>query len=140
MSRKPSYQGALLMTILKRIVNGFLCLLGLKTKDSAAVSDVPQDDNIVPTVISSARAVFMRHDNSFALVVNHEFDDVPSWVECDIHRKKISIAQMGGNVTEITVGWDGEAIASYQDEKRVYLIARYEGRSIIQNLTFIARH
>ncbi|MCB9990569.1 MAG: hypothetical protein H6867_04200 [Rhodospirillales bacterium] len=92
-----------------------------------------------PQIITNADAVFLHHNDNIALVVDHEFEDVPSWIEWDEGQGKIIVAQMGGTITEIETKIPAKELEEYKEQKRLYLIANYGGEKIIHHLSFIVR-
>lgn len=130
------------MKKIKEFLNCFLYFLGIKKKpDGGDRSLQPAEAPVYagPQIIDSANAILMHHNDNVALVVDHDFKDVPSWIEWDCGQNKLAIAQMGGTITELQVKLQKEELDRYKDRKRLYLVVTQNGEKIIHSLSFIVR-
>ncbi len=130
------------MDKIKAILDCCLDKLRLTTKDTAPdvkESPIERPTYAGPQIITNADAVFLHHNDNVVLVVDHEFKDVPSWVEWDTGQKKLAVAQMGGTITELATSIKDEDLAAYKARKKIHLVANYGGEKIIHQLSFILR-
>lgn len=118
----------------------FLYKIGVRKDTSRENEGIsPEASPPPPRLVTDAHALLVHLDGHVALVVDHEFEDVPSWIEWDIGRKRISIAQMGGTVTELDTALDKKEMEEYREKKKIHLVARYGGEKIVHSLALIIR-
>ena len=73
------------------------------------------------------------------LMVDHQFDGVPSWIEWDNDRKTVSFTQMGGDMDEMNADIKVEYIDALMDAKKVLLVSNDNEKKIVHFVPFIAR-
>lgn len=91
---------------IKELLTDFLYKWGIGAqttaeKDKADVPDDPEPEGVNGRL--EAAASLMKQDDLAVLTVHHDFSDIPSWVEWDLHSRRISIAQMGGALAELDI-------------------------------------
>jgi len=69
----------------------------------------------VPTLL-------LVENNQVVLIVDHEFKDIPSWVEWDRTWQKLSIVQMGGALAELALGPEILREAEIDKVRRLLLV------------------
>lgn len=83
--------------------------------------------------------VFALKDGYMVLMVDHQFDGVPSWIEWDQSRKTVSFAQMGGDMDEMNADIRAEYVDALMDTKKVLLVSNDNTKKIVHFVPFIAR-
>lgn len=121
-----------LFSIIKNLCNALLLRLGLRRADSpapvmaAAGPDRPHGTTgrlDVPTLL-------LNEDSHMVLIVDYDFEDIPSWVEWDARMKKLSVVQMGGAAAELALGIPAGLNASFETMQRLMLVTgRFERRN-----------
>ncbi len=83
--------------------------------------------------------VFAVKDGYMVLMVDHQFDGVPSWIEWDNSRKTVSFTQMGGDMDEMNADIKDEFIDALMDTKKVLLVSNDNAKKIVHFVPFIPR-
>jgi len=86
-----------------------------------------------------ADLLVMRRDDRIVLVVDHDFEDIPEWVEWDVSRNTIGIAQMGGAVAELKSTIPPEKAELFRSAKNIALAVRFEGKNIVHGVYMVVR-
>lgn len=86
-----------------------------------------------------ADLLVMRKDDRVILVVDHEFEDIPEWVEWDVSRNTIGIVQMGGAVAELKSTISPEKAELFRSAKNIALAIRFEGKDIVHGVYMVVR-
>ncbi|MFA7276478.1 MAG: hypothetical protein WC043_06735 [Pseudobdellovibrionaceae bacterium] len=81
----------------------------------------------------------LKQENKVVLVVDHDFTDRPEWVEWDVPRNVIGVAQVGGAVAEIGSVIPPEKLQMFRDTRSVYLSTRFEGRPVAHMVYLVIR-
>lgn len=100
------------------------------------------DDNIDESArkIIQTDALFVKEKDKLALVVDHEFDDVPSWLEWDVKDKKLSIMQMGGDIAQLNTIMSKEDADEFKDFKSLYLVSNTGKEKIRHTVSMIVKN
>lgn len=83
--------------------------------------------------------IFAEKGGYVVLMVDHQFDGVPSWIEWDHARKTVSFTQMGGDVDEMNADIRVEFLDALMDTKKVLLVSNDNTKKIVHFVPFIAR-
>ena len=86
-----------------------------------------------------ADLMVMRKDDRVILVVDHDFLDVPEWVEWDVSRNTIGIVQMGGAVAELKSVIPPEKAVMFRESKHISLATRFEGKNVVHGVYMVVR-
>lgn len=84
-------------------------------------------------------AIFAIKDGYLVVILDHRFDDVPSWMEWDAERKVVSITHLGGNMDEVEADIKDEYVYALIDAKRVLIASNSNDKKIVHFIPFIAR-
>ena len=85
----------------------------------------------------SADTVLMIQNGHVVLVVDHDFLDIPSFVEWDKSRKSLGIAQMGGAVAEVKANLPREMNEPLSATRTIMLMTRYNGNDVAHKLNLM---
>ncbi len=86
-----------------------------------------------------ADLLVMREDDRVIVVVDHDFTDMPEWVEWDVSRNIFAIAQMGGAVAEMKNVIPPDKAMLFHDSRNVFLATRFEGRHVVHSIYMVVR-
>jgi hypothetical protein len=94
------------MSIIKQFLTYCLYRCGWKKTEEPSLPAQTQESPLEKPMIGTngpllADMLVMKKDGRVTIVVDHEFEDIPEWVEWDISRNTIGIVQMGGAVAEL---------------------------------------
>lgn len=84
-------------------------------------------------------AIFAIKDGYLVVILDHLFEDVPSWMEWDAERRVVSITHLGGNMDEVEADIKDEHVYALIDAKRVLLASNSNDKKIVHFVPFIAR-
>ncbi|MAE52413.1 MAG: hypothetical protein CMH27_11440 [Micavibrio sp.] len=129
------------MTGLMNFLRNILYKLGVGSppaEDTAIPSQVPERTQPRMGKIDQ-EVVFAMRDGYMVLMVDHQFDGVPSWIEWDNDRKTVSFTQMGGDMDEMNADIKVEYIDALMDAKKVLLVSNDNEKKIVHFVPFIAR-
>ena len=84
-------------------------------------------------------AIFAMKDGYLVVILDHQFDDVPSWIEWDAERKIVSITHLGGDMDEVSADIKEEHVDALIDAKRVLLASNQNDKKIVHFVPFLAR-
>ena len=87
----------------------------------------------------NADALFVKENNKLALVVDHEFDDVPSWVEWDLRQQKLRVMEMGGDIVELNTLIEKKDAEDFRGFKSLYLVTNHGEQKIRHTVSLITR-
>ena len=79
----------------------------------------------------------MIQNGHVVLVVDHDFLDIPSFVEWDKSRKSLGIAQMGGAVAEVKANLPREMNEPLSATRTIMLMTRYNGNDVAHKLNLM---
>ena len=127
------------MGIIKKTFFSLLLLFGIGGKKQATVAASSKSGPAgTDGDIASDAAVIVKEER-IVLVVDQDFEDIPSWVEWDIGLNKLSVAQMGGSTAALNSLVPLDELDRFKQLDRILLIARYQGQRIVHYLTFLTR-
>lgn len=86
-----------------------------------------------------ADLLVMQKDDRITMVVDHEFEDIPEWVEWDVSRNVIGIVQMGGAIAELKNVIPSEKLDIFRNAKNLALAVRFEGKNIVHGVYMVVR-
>lgn len=120
----------------------YLC--GVKRPEEMSVS-APQREVVPEKPLKGtngpllADLLVMRKDDRIVFVVDHDFEDIPEWVEWDVSRNTIGIVQMGGAVAELKSTIPAERAELFRNAKNIALAIRFEGKNIVHGVYMVVR-
>lgn len=125
-----------IMTFLSNITKCLISLLqklGLRKRDSF-VSTVQTTQEPVRPYGTTGRldvpTLLFSDGPHLVLIVDYDFEDIPSWVEWDSRLKKLSVVQIGGAAAELPLGIPANVNAPIDETQRMMLVTgRYERRN-----------
>ncbi len=85
----------------------------------------------------TADTVLMVQNGHVVLVVDHDFLDIPSFVEWDRSRKSLGIAQLGGAVAEVKANLPREMHEPLSGTRTIMLMTRYNGADVAHKLNLM---
>lgn len=129
------------MVIIKKLLTYCLYLIGKKNEEpkvsEASVEDEsPQIGTNGPL---NCDVIVLAEGDKVVLAVDHEFTDVPEWVEWDVPRGIFGIVQMGGATAEIKSVIPAEKVGMLKDKQNILLTTKYEGKKIVQSVHLVVR-
>ena len=130
------------MTGLMNFLRNLLYKLGIGSppEEESAVMPSQVPERTQPRMGKIDReVVFAMKDGYMVLMVDHQFDGVPSWIEWDAERKTVSFTQMGGDMDEMNADIKVEYIDALIDTKKVLLVSNDNAKKIVHFVPFIAR-
>lgn len=86
-----------------------------------------------------SEAVFGMKDGYLVVMIDHKFQDIPSWVEWDASTKMVNIAHQSGDTDEVHADIKPEHIDALVDMKKVLLVSNDNDKKIVHYLPFLAR-
>lgn len=109
-----------------RILIDFLHKIGLgfgtKTRKTDPLTPVePQTDPKRGIIHQDPLLAF--EDGKLVMVVEHHFENVPSWVEWDKERRIVTIAQMNGDIDEAKLEIREECIGRLEMARNLLLVS-----------------
>jgi len=91
----------------------------------------------------STEPLIAMNDGYLVVVVNHVFEDMPSWVEWDAERHVLTIMQMGGQMDEAHVDIKPEEYESLKRMRKLLLVSNdnkdNKSEKIVHYVAFLAR-
>ena len=122
-------------------INEILYRLGLKTREEPQeAKPASVEDQTEPKRSKIAiEPAFIMKQGQWVLVVEHKFNNIPSWVEWDGEREVLTITQMNGDIDEADLVLKSEAYESLKSTHRVILVSNDNKERIVQNVKFVAR-
>lgn len=103
--------------------------LGLRAP-APALSGTEQGGGAEPEADSKPKVRIIRTEpylgkegEHLVLVLDHSFENVPSWVEWDPERKIAAIAQMNGDLDEVRLVIGAQYIEQLRSEKKLLLVS-----------------
>ncbi len=130
------------MSKIIRILTDFLHKIGLsfgaETKQSAQPSPVePQTDPKRGVIEKEPLLAF--ENGKLVMVVEHHFDNVPSWVEWDKERQIVTITQMNGDLDEAKLEIKEEYIERLEMARNLLLVGNDNNERIMHSVPILAR-
>jgi len=132
------------MSSLKRFLTYCLYLCGWKKAEKPHVPTSMSNSEPEKPLIGTngpivADMLVMKRDDRIVLVVDHEFQDIPEWVEWDVSRNTIGIVQMGGAVAELNSVIPPEKVDMFRNAKNLALAIRFDGRDVVHGVYLVVR-
>ncbi len=132
------------MSIIKQFLTYCLYCCGYKKADKPLAAEAQRKlQPEMPLVGTNgpllADMLVMQKDGRTVLVVDHEFEDVPEWVEWDISRNTIGIVQMGGAVAELKSVIPPEKVDMFRNAKNLNLAVRFDGKHVVHGVYMVVR-
>lgn len=84
-------------------------------------------------------AIFALENNELVVIVDHNFEEIPSWIEWDYERKTVSIVQQKGHIEEAEAKLTESFIAKLKDKNKLLLVSNDNDKKIVHFLPFILR-
>jgi len=78
-------------------------------------------------------------DGKLVMVVDHEFDDIPSWVEWDPDAQMVSIALMGGKTDEVRTVIKRDYLETLLAALKLLLVSGSENGKVMHYVPFLVR-
>jgi hypothetical protein len=125
----------------KRLLTGLLYKLGWESARTKAL-DAQQPEDSAPEGTQGridAEAALLLEDDRAVLSVGFDFADVPSWVEWDLRSGRLSVAQMGGALAELSLDLPRSARDSLRSLKRLALVTGNGPDKLMHYIAFIVR-
>lgn len=85
----------------------------------------------------SSDVVLLIQNGHVVLVVDHEFDDIPSFIEWDRTRKSLGVAQMSGAVAEVKANLPPEMNGPLSSSRTILLMTRFNGNKVAHQLNLM---
>ena len=134
------------MSKIIEFLRNFLQTLGVSRPNEAEQSaPSPVETQTDPKVgkIDHEPLLAMEDDN-LVMVVDHYFENVPSWVEWDKERKTITITQMNGDLDEAPVDLKEEYIDRLKLAQKLLLVSNVNASNdnderIMHTVSFLSR-
>ena len=117
---------------IREFFQALLLKLGLRTPDAPAPvrQAEPQARPHGTTGRIDVPTLLLNEEQHMVLVVDYDFEDIPSWVEWDAKLKKLSVVQMGGAAAELALSIPANMNASLTQIQRMMLVTgRYDRRN-----------
>lgn len=110
----------------------------------ASVVEVPPEEvryhtQEPQTTKIDGEAVFGIKDGHLVVIVDHQFSDMPSWVEWDAGRKMVNITQISGDMGEVPADIKDVHFEALMDMKKVLLVSNDNAQKIVHFVPFLAR-
>ncbi len=130
------------MSFLKRLLTFFRYIIGYKP-DEASTSFVYKAVEEKPLIGTNgpidADILVMKEDDRVIIVVDHDFLDVPEWVEWDVSRNVFGVVQLGGAVAEMKNVIPPEKADMFKNCQNTYLSTRFAGKHIVHAIRLVVR-
>lgn len=81
--------------------------------------------------------LMLKKDQQLVMVVDHEFLDIPSWVEWDKSRESVGIAQASGAVAEIKNAIPDKFKAELSGVNSLLLLTKFNGVKVAHTISLI---
>ncbi len=78
-------------------------------------------------------------DDHLVLVFDHQFDNIPSWVEWDKERSIVTISHMNGDTDEAPLEIKDDFIPNMQGDKKILLVSNDNDEKIMHYVQFLSR-
>ncbi len=132
------------MSIIKQFLTYCLYRCGYKKAGEPLEPDTrPEIQPEMPLIGTNgpllADMLVLQKDGRTVLVVDHEFEDIPEWVEWDISRNTIGIVQMGGAVAELKSVIPPEKVDMFRNAKNLNLAVRFDGKHVVHGVYMVVR-
>lgn len=113
---------------------------GSAPKEQAVSAPEVREQTKAPQINKiETEAVFGMKDDYLVVMIDHEFQDIPNWVEWDAVRKMVNITHQGGDMDEVFADIKEEHIDALVDAKRILLVSNDNTKKRVHFLPFLAR-
>lgn len=85
----------------------------------------------------NAEAAILFEDDRIVLTVEHDFKDMPSWVEGDIKTRNISVMMMGGGTVILDLPLPTGEIEKLENAKYLVFVTGTGPKKLMHNISFI---
>jgi len=86
-----------------------------------------------------AQAALLFEEGRIVLSVDHEFLDMPSWIEGDVQKRTLNIVQMGGAVATLDLLLPQAEVARMKKVSRIALVTKFGQENLLHYVSFILR-
>lgn len=86
-----------------------------------------------------AEPIMAMKDGHLIMVVQHQFSNIPSWVEWDNDRHVVTITQMNGDIDEAGLELKDEHLLMLKDLTKLLLVSNDNEGKMMHYVQFIAR-
>ena len=83
--------------------------------------------------------VLAQKDGHLVMVVDAQFNNVPSWVEWDGERSVVTITHMNGDIDEAPLEVKDEYITSLNENRKILLVSNDNEEKIMHYVQFLSR-
>lgn len=83
--------------------------------------------------------VLALKDEKLVMIIEHQFQSVPSWVEWDQDRNTITIAHVNGDTDEAPLELKQEYISQLGEQHKILLISNDNDQKIMHTVRFVMR-
>lgn len=130
------------MTLIHKFLNHLMHILGHRPKKQpeSIVEKVYVEDQTEPKRNKiNLEPILGFKDDYLVMVVQHRFDNVPSWVEWDSDRKTVTITQMNGDIDEAKLELKTEHLNKLKNVQKLLLVSNDNEEKIMHYVQFLAR-
>ena len=129
------------MEFFNRFLTYILYLLGVRPEEEPSPPQAAEAEKPLTGTNGPIRAdVLVLEDNGrVIMVVDHDFLDIPEWVEWDVSRNIIGIVQMGGAIAELKNVIPPEKEAIFRSVPNILLATRFEGQKVAHSIYMVVR-
>ncbi|MFK7839592.1 MAG: hypothetical protein AB8B83_04620 [Bdellovibrionales bacterium] len=116
----------------------------LRPKDAPQADLEPVETQTEPKIGKIGHEPLLALENgNLIMVVDHYFENIPSWVEWDSERKVITITHMNGDHDEAAIDLKEEYYESLKMAQKLLLVsnenASNDNERIMQTVSFLSR-
>ncbi len=124
-----------------KILNGLLYLLGLRQKPQDHYVSVDQSgtENEPLRLKIDRQAVFAWQEGHLVVIIDHQFNNIPSWAEWDASREVLSVTHMNGAMVEAPASLQAAHIGIVMAARKLLLVSNDQGEKIMHFLPFLGR-
>ena len=124
---------------LHRLLTYYLYKWGIRPApvDPVRVPETPSQPLVGSHGLLEAEAILMIQDPYVVLVVDHEFLDIPAYVEWDPTRRSIGIVQSGGAVAELRTLVPADVKELFETARTILLMTRFNGTKVAHRVNLI---
>lgn len=130
------------MTFINKIFNHLMHILGLRSKKEPepVIEKVYVEEQTEPKRNKIDQEPILGFKDSYlVMVVQHRFENIPSWVEWDSDRKTVTITQMNGDIDEAKLDLKTEHLERLKNVQKLLLVSNDNEEKIMHYVQFLAR-
>lgn len=130
------------MNPLNYFLTYILYLLGVRPEEESLPPQAVEPEKPLKGTNGPIQAdvLVLEENGRVIMVVDHDFLDIPEWVEWDISRNIIGIVQMGGAIAELRSVIPPEKEAVFRSVPNILLATRFEGQKVAHSIYMVVRH